>query len=313
VQIFVAGGTGAVGRELLPQLTAAGHHVVAITRSPQKLTQLQLAGADAVACDVFDRDRLVRVLRDARPDAVIHQLTDLPATIDPKHLGEIYARNNRVRSEGTHNLLDAAEAAGVARVIVQSMATWYRPEGGAVKTETDPLWTDAPEPIGTAVRTVVEMEAEVTRRAPIAIVLRYGGFYGPGTWYAPDGEFARRMRSRGFPVIGDGSGIMSFIHVIDAASATVAALRAPRSAVYDVADDEPARASDWVPAYAAAIGAPRPLRVPAFLARFAVGSAVTQWATTMRGASNARIKSELSWQPAITSWREGFKSLLAHT
>jgi len=188
---------------------------------------------------------------------------------------------------------------------VQSMGTWYRPEGGLIKSESDPLWTDAPEPIGEAVRTVAAMETSVMRETPIGVVLRYGGFYGAGTWYAPGGEIARRMKSRGFPIIGDGAGVTSFVHVDDAASAAVRALSARASAIYNVVDDDPAPAAEWIPAYAAAIGAPRPLRVPAFLARLAIGNAMTTWMVTLRGASNAKVAAELGWRPKYRSWRNG--------
>ena len=311
MRIFLAGATGAVGRPLVRQLAAAGHQVIAVTRSPAKAAALQQTGADAVVCDVYDRDRLTAAARDASPDAVVHQLTDLPPAMDPGRLAEIYERNNRVRREGTRNLLDAATAAGSARFVVQSMATWYEPVGATVKAETDPLWRNAPEPLGTAVRTVDEMERAVLREAGIGIVLRYGAFYGPGTWYAADGEIARRMRSRGFPIIGHGEGVMSFVHVDDAASAAVAALAAPASAIYNVVDDEPAPASVWTPAYAEAIGAPTPFRVPAFAARLAIGSTLTQWLTTLRGASNTKIKADLGWRLRYQSWREGFRTVIA--
>jgi len=309
MRILLAGATGAVGRPLVRQLAAAGHQVLAITRSAGKSASLTEAGADAIVCDVYDRDRLVGLARDLAPEAVIHQLTDLPPAMDPGKIAEIYERNNRVRREGTRNLLDAAAAAGAARFIVQSMGTWYEPVGGPIKAETDALWVNAPEPLGTAVRTVDEMERAVLREAGVGIVLRYGAFYGPGTWYAADGEIARRMRSRGFPIIGRGEGIMSFIHVDDAASAAVAVLAAPASAIYNVADDEPAPGAVWTPAYAEAIGAPKPFSVPAFAARLALGSTLTEWLTTMRGASNAKIKSELRWTPRYPSWRDGFRTL----
>jgi nucleoside-diphosphate-sugar epimerase len=305
VRVFVAGASGAVGRRLLPQLVAAGHAVVALTRVASRTAALTAAGADAVIGDVFDRDGLLAIVRAAMADAIVHQLTDLPAAMNPGQLTQIYARNNRVRREGTRNLVAAAVQCGVRRFIVQSMATWYRPEGSLVKSEADALWTDAPEPIGEAVRTLAAMETSVLRETPIGVVLRYGGFYGAGTWYAPGGDIARRIRRRAFPIIGDGAGITSWVHVDDAASAAVAALNAPVSAVYNVVDDEPAAAVEWIPAYATAIGAPRPLRVPAFLARLAVGKALTTWMTTMRGASNAKIAAELGWRPGHVSWRNG--------
>jgi nucleoside-diphosphate-sugar epimerase len=305
VRVFVAGASGAVGRRLIPQLVAAGHAVVALTRVPARTAALLAAGADAVVGDVFDRDGLLAIVRAAVPDAIIHQLTDLPASMNPRQLEAVYERNNRVRREGTRNLVAAAVQSGVRRFVVQSMATWYRPEGGLIKSESDPLWTDAPEPIGEAVRTVATMETSVLRETPIGVVLRYGAFYGAGTWYAPDGAIAKRIRSRAYPIVSDGAGITSFIHVDDAASAAVSALHARASAVYNVVDDEPAPAAEWIPAYAAAVGAPRPLRVPVFLARLIVGKALTAWMTTMRGASNAKIAAELGWRPKRPSWRNG--------
>jgi nucleoside-diphosphate-sugar epimerase len=309
MRVFVAGATGAVGRPLVSRLLADGHSVTAITRSPEKAFGLRDAGAAAVVCDVFDRAKLSAVVRDIAPDAIIHQLTDLPASMNPRMLQAIYERNNRVRREGTANLLGAAKVGSVRRFIVQSMGTWYRPEGAAVKSESEPLWTDAPEPIGTAVRTVADMEAVVTRESPIAVVLRYGAFYGPGTWYAADGELARRMRARSFPMIAAGSGITSFIHVDDAATAAIAALSATASGIYNIADDEPAAASVWMPVYAAAIGAPPPRSVPTFLARWAIGKPLATWLTTMRGASNERAKRELGWSPRYASWRAGFPAI----
>jgi nucleoside-diphosphate-sugar epimerase len=308
MRVFVAGASGAVGRRLLPQLVSAGHAVVALTRVPSRTGAITAAGAEAVVGDVFDREGLLAIVRSAVPDAIIHQLTDLPAAVNPRQLDEIYARNNRVRREGTRNLVTAAVQSGVRRFVVQSMATWYRPEGGLVKSENDPLWTEAPEPIGEAVRTLGTMETTVLRETPIGVVLRYGGFYGAGTWYAPGGEIAKRMKSRGFPIIGDGAGITSFVHVDDAASAAVAALQARASGVYNVADDEPAAAAEWIPVYAAAVGAPRPLRIPAFVARLVIGKALTIWMMTMRGASNAKIAAELGWRPKYISWRTGIAS-----
>lgn len=306
--VFVAGGTGAVGRLMVPLLAAAGHTVHVLTRRPELVGQLEAAGAHGVVGDVFDAPALTALMADRRPDAVIHQLTDLPQSFDPRHIDEIYARNNRVRREGTRHLLDASRAAGVQRFVVQSMATWYAPEGGPIKTETDPLWTDAPEPLGAAVRTLAEMEAAVLNESPQPVVLRYGGFYGPGTWYAKDAEIAARMRRRMMPMIGDGSGITSFVHIEDAASAAVAALAAPPG-VYNIVDGHPARASEWMPAFADAVGAPHPMRAPEFLARLALGSALTAWMSTMRGASNAKALASLDWRPRYDDWRDGFRHL----
>jgi len=307
VRVFVAGGTGAIGRQLIPQLVTAGHPPVAMTRDPQKAARLRDAGAEAVVCDVFDRERLVAVVRDAAPEALVHQLTDLPAAMNPRRLGTLYEANNRVRREGTANLIAAGRQAAVGRIVVQSMGTWYRPEGGPVKSEDDPLWTDAPEPIGAAVRTIVEMERAVFQ-IPVAVVLRYGAFYGPGTWYAAEGDVGQRVRRRGLPIVGSGSGITSFVHIEDAAAAVLAALNAKSSGVYNIVDDEPAAASEWMPAYATALGAPPPRRVPEILARLVLGKPLTRWMTTMRGASNERAAAELGWRPRFRTWREGFGS-----
>jgi len=304
MRVFVAGGTGAVGKRLIPQLLDAGHQVVAITRREDRAGELRRRGAEAIVCDVFDADRLAQAVRAAAPAAIVNQLTDLPAAMDPRLVEAAYARNNRVRREGTRNLLAAASAASVPRFIVQSMATWYRPEGGRIKEESDPLWTDAPEPLGAAVRTVADMEAAVLSGAATGIVLRYGGFYGPGTWYEPGGDVAEKLRARKFPVIGSGAAVTSFVHVHDAASAAVAALAGPPG-IYNIVDDEPAPASEWGPAASAAVGAPPPRRIPAILARLVVGKAFTAWMTTMRGASNAKAKRELGWTPRYASWRTG--------
>ena len=307
MRIFVAGATGAVGRAMTPQLLSAGHDVTAITRDAAKAAALERQGVDAVVCDVFDNDTLIEAVRHAAPDAVIHQLTDLPAAMDPRNIDDLYARNDRVRREGTRNLLEAARLASVPRFVLQSMGTWYRPEGSSVKAEQDPLWIDAPEPIGTAVRTVADMETLVTEGVADGVVLRYGAFYGPGTWYAPDGAIAQMMRRRLFPMIGRGDGITSFVHVDDAASAAVAALTAPRG-VYNVADDEPARASEWMPIFAAANGAPPPRSLPQIVVRLFLGKALTEWVATMRGASAAKMKASTAWRPRYPSWRTGFHS-----
>jgi nucleoside-diphosphate-sugar epimerase len=306
MRVFVAGGTGAIGRQMIPRLVEAGHAVTAISRDPGKLELLRSVGAEGSVCDVFDRERLAAVVRDAAPDAIINQLTELPASMNPRQLEAIYTRNNRVRSEGTRNLIAASRAAGVSRMILQSMGTWYRPEGEAVKSEQAPLWTDAPEPIGGAVRTLAAVEAAALKEMPVAIVLRYGAFYGPGTWYADGGDIALRMHKRGFPIIGSGKGITSFIHVEDAAAAAIAALGATASGVYNIVDDEPAAASVWMPIYAAAVGAPAPLRIPELLARLMLGKPLTKWVTTMRGASNRAAVASLGWRPRHATWRESF-------
>lgn len=310
MRVFVAGGTGAVGQSMVPQLLEAGHQVVAISRRESRAEALRRLGADAVVCDVFDAPRLTEAVRRAEPDAIINQLTDLPASMDPRGIEAAYVKNNRVRREGTRNLLAAAASASVSRFIVQSMATWYRPVGSRIKHESDPLWTDAPEPLGAAVRTVADMETAVLSGAPVGIVLRYGGFYGPGTWYSADGDVMTMMRRRKLPIVGTGEGVTSFVHVQDAAAAALAALSAP-AGVYNIVDDEPAAASEWMPVLASGLRAPAPRKVPAFLARVIVGKALTTWMTTMRGASNEKAKRDMGWQPRYASWRAGFADMLS--
>ena len=307
MKVFLAGATGAIGRRLVPQLVEAGHEVTAMTRSKEKLGKLYDLGAEAVACDVFDAGRLGSVVARAEPDAVINELTDLPQNLNARRLKEYYAANNRVRREGTANLLSAARGAGVRRFLVQGAAYWYAPTGGPVKTEEAPLYLDAPPPIGPAVETIKEVEEAVLTADGIeGIVLRYGMFYGPGTWYAKDGDVGRQVRKRRYPMIGHGEGTYSFIHVDDAASATVAALERARAGTYNVVDDEPATAAVWMPLYAEALGAKRPPWVPAFVARLIAGEALVTWMLGLRGASNEKIKEELGWRPKYESWRQGF-------
>src|ERR687890_1930364 len=307
MRVFLAGATGAIGRRLVPRLVEAGHEVTAMTRSKSKFGELRDLGAEAVLCDVFDAGQLASIMARAEPDAVVNELTDLPQSLNPRKLAEYYAANNRVRREGTRNLLSAALSTGVRRFLVQGSAYWYAPTGGPVKTEEAPLYLDAPAPIGPAVKTMKEVEDTVLSANGIeGVVLRYGMFYGPGTWYAKDGDVGRRMRKRRYPIIGNGEGTYSFIHVDDAASATVAALGRTRSGVYNVVDDEPATAAEWMPVYAEAVGAKRPPRVPAFVARLIAGRALVEWSLSLRGASNEKIKEEVGWRPQYESWRRGF-------
>jgi len=281
--------------------------VTAITRSKEKLGTLYERGAEPILCDVFDAGRLRTVVAQAEPEAVIDELTDLPQSLILRKLGEYYGANNRVRREGSINLLDAARGAGVRRFLVQGSAYWYAQSGGTVKTEEAPLYLDAPPPVGPSVRTIKEVEDAVLSAEGLeGVVLRYGFFYGPGTWYAKDGDIGRQVRKRRYPMIGHGEGTYSFIHVDDAASATVATLEGARPGVYNVVDDEPATAAEWMPVFAEALGAKRPPRVPAFVARLSVGGAIVKWTLGMQGASNEKIKRELGWHPQYKSWRQGF-------
>jgi nucleoside-diphosphate-sugar epimerase len=308
MRVFVAGASGAVGRPLLPQLVAAGHEVTGMTRSPGRAEAVRAAGAEAAVVDVFDRDALAAAMSSARPEVVVHELTALPQRFNPRDKS-LYAATNRVRGEGTRNLLDAGRAAGAHRFVCQSIAFAYRPRPGGVHEEDDPLFLDAPAPFADAVRTIAEMELAVVGAEGLeGLVLRYGWFYGPGTYYGEGGSTHADIARRRFPVVGKGEGQFSFIHTHDAAVATVAAVDRGAPGVYNVVDDEPAAMRDWVPAYADAIGAKPPRRVPVWLARLIAGRFVAGLSTSLRGASNAKAKRELGWRPRWASWREGFRS-----
>lgn len=303
MRIFVAGATGAIGRCLLPRLLDAGHHVTAMTRSPERARRLSALGATPAVCDVYDTQALSRVVTDAAPDVVVHLLTDLPHRLS---LRASTASTDRLRREGTRNLLAAARAAGVRRVIAESIAFLYEPDGERIKDERAAPYLDAPRSIGAAVAAVVDLERQVL--AADGMVLRFGCLYGPGTWFARDGSIARAVGHRCCPIVGRGTAVLSFVHVDDAAAAALAALERGSSGVYNVVDDEPAPMRDWLPAYAASLGARRPLRVPAALVRLIAGRSAATMATRMPGADNAKAKRELGWSPRYPSWRVGFNA-----
>jgi nucleoside-diphosphate-sugar epimerase len=305
--VFVAGASGAIGRPLVPRLLAAGHEVTGSTRSRERAEAIRAAGATPVLVDALDPEALLQAVEQAAPEVVVHQLTALPERFDPRR-ADLYDATNRVRAEGTANLLAAALAAGARRFVSQSIAFGYapgpRPE---VMSEDAPLNLEAPSPFAEAMRVIAEMERAVLHTDGLeGLVLRYGWFYGPGTYYAEDGTTAEEVRKRRFPVIGSGAGLFSFIHVDDAADATVAAVEGGAPGVYNVVDDEPAAMRDWLPAYAEAIGARRPRRIPVWLARLAAGK-MASLVNQQPGASNAKAKRELGWQPRWRTWREGFR------
>lgn len=308
MKVFVAGASGAIGRYLVPQLVAAGHEVTGMTRSEESAAALRSAGATAVVADVFDAQRVRSAMAEADPEVLVHQLTALPTRLDPRKMKGMYEATNRVRTEGTRILVDAARAAGVRRIVAQSIAFLYAPAGEMVKDEDGAVFQPAPEPFGTAVGAVLDLERQVTEAEGMeGVVLRYGWFYGPGTFYAKDGSTADDVRRRRQPVVGKGEGVFSFVHLEDAASATVAAVEGAPTGVYNVTDDEPAPIRDWLPAFAEAIGAKRPLRVPVWLAKLVAPRMIVDLATTLRGASNARFKREFGWEPRYPSWRQGFR------
>jgi nucleoside-diphosphate-sugar epimerase len=310
MKVFVAGATGAIGRPLVPKLVAVGHEVTGMTRSEARAEDVRAAGARAAVVDVFDPDALAAAMREASPYVVIHELTSLPDRIDFRR-EDTYAATNRVRTEGTRNLIDAARAAGARRFVCQSIAFAYRLDGEGLKTEDDPLLADAPGAFGSGVSALREMEATVLGSGGIdGLVLRYGFFYGPGTYYAADGTSTEDVRRRRMPIVGKGSGVFAFIHVDDAADATVAAVEHGAPGVYNIVDDEPAAMSEWVPVFAEAAGAKPPRRVPVWLARFVAGKDVSGFAVALRGVSNEKAKRELGWRPAHPTWRTGFAESL---
>jgi 2-alkyl-3-oxoalkanoate reductase len=310
MRVFVAGASGAIGNPLVRQLVAAGHNVTGTTRRPERAEEIQAAGAKAVVCDVFDRAELEAAVKEAAPEVVVNQLTSLPQDFNPKKID--YGPTNRVRQEGGSNLMAAALAVGARRYVTQSIAFIYAPEGDWVKDEGARPFEDAPPPFDEGERAMLAHEREVLGTEGIeGLVLRYGQFYGPGTYYTPgSGSIAKQVEKRMLPTIGPGTGTSSFIHVEDAASATVAALDRGAPGIYNVTDDEPVPVKEWLPVYAEALGAKPPRRVPTWLARLVGGKMAVEFGVNLRGAANAKAKRELGWQPRYPSWRQGFREAL---
>jgi nucleoside-diphosphate-sugar epimerase len=309
MKVFVAGATGALGQRLVPQLVARGHEVIGMTQTPSKQDLLRVLGARPVVADALDADAVARAVAEAEPDVIVHQLTALKA-IDFRHIDRSFALTNRLRTEGTDHLLAAGRAIGVRRVVAQSYAGWpFARTDGAVKTEDDALDPDPPDALRATLDAIRHVERSVTSIDwGEGVVLRYGGFYGPGTSLSSDprAEMAEVVRKRKFPLVGDGAGIWSFIHIDDAAAATVAAVEHGATGIYQVVDDEPAPVSDWLPTLAKTLGAKPPRHLPRWLGRLAAGEAATVMMTEVRGASNAKAKRELDWAPVYSSWRTGF-------
>jgi nucleoside-diphosphate-sugar epimerase len=304
MRVFLAGATGVIGTPLVPQLLEAGHKVTAMTRSVLRAAQLEAVGADPVVCDVFDADGVRAAMADASPDGVIHQLTALPARLDwgDPHL---FDSNNRVRTQGTRVLLDAALATGARRFVAQSIAFAYAPTGDRVKEEDAALFTDAPPPLGGVVAAMVEHEQRVTSTPGIeGLVLRYGMLYGPGTYHDRRGSTAADIIAGRVPLVEGATGVYSWLHVEDAASAAVAALERGAPGVYNVVDDEPAPQREWLPVLAQALRADPPAVAETLPPPEAPDM-------SLRGASNAKAKRELGWRPRHASWREGFAASLA--
>jgi 2-alkyl-3-oxoalkanoate reductase len=308
MRVLVAGATGVVGRPLIPGLIRAGHRVTATTRSPAKADRLRALGAEPVVVDGLDAVGLTKAVAEARPEAIVHQMTALAGTPDLRRFDRWFATTNELRTKGTDILLAAAREVGVGRFVAQSYTGWTNPRtGGPVKTERDGFDQDPAKAQRESITAIRYLEQAVPSAGVQGIVLRYGNFYGPG---ASD-QLLELIRKRRFPLVGDGAGVWSWIHVDDAAAAAVAALERGESGVYNITDDEPAAASEWLPYLAEAIGAKPPMRFPRWVARLMAGEVAARWMTEGRGSSNSKAKHELDWAPEWSSWRQGFRDGLS--
>jgi nucleoside-diphosphate-sugar epimerase len=304
MRVFLAGATGAIGRRLTPQLVARGHQVTATTTSREKVEALRALGAEPLVLDGLDAIAVGEAVARVEPEAVIHQMTALAGEPDLRRFDRFFARTNELRTTGTENLLAAARASGVKRFVAQSYTGWPNiREGGPVKTEEDPLDPDPPEAQAETLVAIRALERSVLESATEGIVLRYGALYGPG---ASDG-LVELVRGRKLPIVGSGAGVWSWIHIDDAAAATVAAVERGERGVYNIVDDEPAPVSDWLPYLAEQVGAESPRRVPVWLGRLAAGEVAVSFMTRIRGSSNAKARRELGWEPSWSSWRDGFR------
>jgi nucleoside-diphosphate-sugar epimerase len=315
MKVFVAGASGALGMQLVPQLVAAGHEVVAMTRTPSKQDGLRALGARPVVADALDPDAVASAVGEAEPEVIVHQLTALSGKMslrDARHpeRSPMTKLTNRLRTEATDHLLAAGRAVGARRFVAQSFGAFrYARTGGPVQTEADPLDPNPPGAMRPVVEALLYLEKAVTTIDwGEGLALRYGGFYGPGTSVSldPDAEMAGPIRKRQFPIVGGGGGVMSFVHVEDAAAATAIAVERGEPGIYYVVDDEPAPMREWLPVLADALGAKPPRRIPRWLGRLVAGEMATLMMTEVRGASNAKAKRELGWQLRYPSWRLGF-------
>jgi nucleoside-diphosphate-sugar epimerase len=305
MRVLVAGASGAIGTRVVPQLLEAGHEVVGTSTSPASAARIRALGADAIALDLLDPRAVREAVLEVQPDAIVHQATALANLRFGRNFDRTFAQTNRLRTEGTDALLAAAREAGVRRFVAQSFASNRQArEGAMVKTEDDPLDPAPPSHTAESNAAMAHLERVVTDAG--GIVLRYGGFYGA----ANDG-LIEPVRKRQFPIIGDGGGVLSFVHLDDAAAATVLALEHDGPAIYNVVDDDPAPAREWLPVLSQALGAKPPRRFPRWLARLVAGDAAVVMGTESRGASNAKAKRELGWTPRYPSWRQGFPAVYA--
>jgi nucleoside-diphosphate-sugar epimerase len=310
MRVFVAGATGVIGRRLVPLLTSKGHEVIGLARSYGAGVEVEMLGAEVAEADALDPGALSRVVKDAAPDAVVHLLTAIPAKINPRRMSRDFAQTNRLRTEGTRNLLYAAEQAGAKRIITEGLACIYEPNKWIPATEVTTLWRDPPRQFAPMLAALRSLE-ERTRHAD-GLVLRLGQLYGHGTIYANDGSFVRQVRAGKVPIVGSGDGTFSFTHVDDAASAIAAALHSHVRGALNVVDDEPAPVREWLPILAELLGAPPPKHIPVALARLTAGGWGVAFMTQLRGADNTLARRLLDWAPRYSSWRQGFAAELTH-
>jgi len=305
MRVFVAGATGALGQHLVPRLIASGHEVTATTRTPGKVAQLRAAGAQPVVVDGLDRDAVMAAVQAAAPEVIVHQMTALAKIRGLRNPDRSFATTNELRTRGTDNLLAAAARVGTRRVVVQGNIAGTERSGGPVKTEDDPLAALPPTRTSAqALASIKYLEETVPRAAPEGIVLRYGGFYGPGA----SEILLTAVRRRLLPIIGGGTGVHSFIEITDAAAATQIAIERGAPGVYNIVDSDPAPVAEWLPYLAELLGAKPPLRLPVWLGRLLAGEFVVSQMTTWRGSSNDKARKELGWEPQYASWREGFRA-----
>jgi nucleoside-diphosphate-sugar epimerase len=307
MKVLIAGASGAIGRQVVPQLCEAGHSVTALARSTKRSSTFRDTGVDVVAGDALDREEMRRLVSSVRPDAIVNLLTALPAAINPKRIDRDMAATNRLRLDGSRNLLDAGAYADVKRHVVESVAFMTDPSGPPVTDESAPLWQSPPKRFEASVQAVAAMEELALSRG--GTVLRLGHLYGPGTAFGADGAFTQQVCSGKVPIIGGGQSMFSFVSSADAASGVLAALATDRSGIFNIVDDEPAPVTEWLPALARILDSRPPKRVPRWLARLAVGDYGVAYMTSLRGSSNQRAKRDLVWQPSMRSWKQGFAAI----
>jgi 2-alkyl-3-oxoalkanoate reductase len=312
MRVFVAGATGAIGSRLIRLLVSSGHSVVGLTHAPAKAEAIERAGAEAAIADALNRAAIVAAVTSAKPDVIVHEMTSINAANDLRRFDRSFAATNRLRSQGLDNLLAAAKQAGTSRIIAQSFCGWpYARRGGPVKSEDDPLDVDPPRELQRTLAAIRYLENALTAAPGVAgLVLRYGTFYGRGTGLF-DGPLIDRLRRRAVPLIGDGNGWWSFLHIDDAAAATAITVDRGAPGIYNIVDDEPAPVREWLPALAAMLGARPPRRIPKWLARIAAGEHVVVLMTEARAGSNAKAKRDLGWRPQHGSWQRGFAEVLS--